>query len=140
MPKYASLHAGLLARKGEAQPAPVTQIGAVFPDHAEVPKPPPPQAATPVERSNTAAPAPVSGPPKRVLGQVPAKLEELKRNPRQARHKTTVRMTDEQRRRVRLAAVQLERSQQSLISEAIDDFLDQLCERELPNCACLRRR
>jgi predicted transcriptional regulator len=51
-----------------------------------------------------------------------------------------VRLNDEQRRRVRLAAVQLERSQQSLISEAIDEFLDQLCERELPHCHCLKKR
>lgn len=128
MPKYASLHAGLLARKGEAQPAPVTQIGAVFPDHAEVPRPP------------QAEPEPAVQPPPRAERQAAPRVSNLKSHPRQARHKTTVRLTDEQRRRVRLASVQLERSQQSLVSEAIDDFLDQLCARELPNCACLRRR
>lgn len=125
MPKYASLHAGLLARKGEAQPAPVTQIGAVFPSHAEVPEPP---VGTP-ERRRPPAPAPTS-----------ETIADLRRHPATARHKTTVRLNDEQRRRVRLAAVQLERSQQSLISEAIDEFLDQLCERELPHCHCLKKR
>lgn len=125
MPKYASLHAGLLARKGEAQPAPVTQIGAVFPDHAEVPEPPEPTSRP----KSPAQPAPPT-----------KKLGELRRHPATARHKTTVRLNDEQRRRLRLAAVQLERSQQSLISEAIDDFLDLLCERELPHCACLKKR
>ncbi|MEC9249782.1 MAG: hypothetical protein VX501_03970 [Pseudomonadota bacterium] len=125
MPKYASLHAGLLARKGEAQPAPVTQIGAVFPAHTEVPEPPV-EPARPDLRSQ---PPPAS-----------EKLAELRRHPATARHKTTVRLNDEQRRRVRLAAVQLERSQQSLISEAIDDFLDRLCERELPHCHCLKKR
>lgn len=67
-------------------------------------------------------------------------IADLRRHPATARHKTTVHLNDEQRRRVRLAAVQLERSQQSLISEAIDEFLDQLCERELPHCHCLKKR
>ena len=50
------------------------------------------------------------------------------------------RLTPEQKRRLRTVAVQMNWPQQRILSDALDDWLDRLCEGEMSNCACLRAR
>ena len=131
-PKYASLHAGLLARKGEAIPAPVSPISTptqLRPEGSETPAPVVQQTPPPVPARKSCSPPKSS-----------SAIQDLRPGRVQARHKTTLRLNDEQKRRLRLAAVQLNRSQQSLVSEAIDEFLELICDRDLPHCVCLKKR
>ncbi len=150
--KLASLHAGLIARKGEARPAiahaafsyvdaprpapqPLRQDGdgmqrrsfarVVAPPAGDVPEPP---APAPV-RAAPRTPEPVRAAPRRK----PVDDDH-------ARHfRLTFRMTSEQRRRLRIAAAKGEKSLQELLSEALDSHLDSLCACELRECACLAR-
>ncbi|WP_203292932.1 hypothetical protein [Maricaulis parjimensis] len=171
MAKYASLHAGLLARKGEASPAiPSSFAGASYvdapsPDASPMPArsaspkaeadprrsllqrrdieapdtPQPLLARKPVPPVEPAAPA---QPDEQARGCCGAQLE-LPDDPhagidRAAR--AQVRLTQEQKRRLRTVAVQMNWPQQRILSDALDDWLDRLCEGQMSNCACLRAR
>lgn len=115
---FASMHAGLLARKGEAAPS------------AEGPAVERRAAPLAPVRSAPAAPAsskPCHGAAKRIAAP-----------DRPVR--AGVRLDREQIRRLRLAAAILGRTQQDLISEALDRHLDRLSEGALQSCACFRRR
>lgn len=171
MAKYASLHAGLLARKGEASPAiPSSFAGASYVD---APSPEPtsapvrPATAQPdadprrslLQRRDIQAPEtpqpllarkpvppvePVS-PPEPDLearGCCGAQLE-LPDDPHAGIDRVAraqFRLTPEQKRRLRTVAVQMNWPQQRILSDALDDWLDRLCEGEMSNCACLRAR
>ncbi|WP_300528395.1 hypothetical protein [Maricaulis sp.] len=140
--KYASLHAGLLARKGEAMPA--SRPGLV-PGLIERAGP----AAEPnvPERPARSTPQPRPAPPQTTTqaGSAPQPLKPVMRvqdtakPASSARHKTTLRLSPAQKRRLRLAAAVLDRSQQSLISEALDEFLDILAADPALDCRCLSR-
>lgn len=149
MSKYASLHAGLLARKGEASPAiPSGFAGASYVDRPAEPAPPP--AAAPEDRRDVerrsdrpllarkAAPAPgVSG----CCAGIDA--PELAEDPHLGIARTgraEVRLTAEQKRRLRTVAVQTGQSQQRILSAALDAWLDTLSETDMRHCACLQAR
>jgi hypothetical protein len=116
--QYASLHAGLLARKGEAEPA----------VPAATRTPPHPSPAIPITRAST----PDSCRPAQETSPVRVALP--------GRHKTSLRLNGEQKRRLKMASAQMARSQQNLMSAALDAYLDQLCATEMSHCACLRKR
>lgn len=140
--RYASLHSGLLARKGEALPAGPTRLAAAY------------YAPEPVSdaASRSEAPARLTPPPPpaepdakpRAAGEVVAPPQRQRKpahtpaTANSSRRKTTVRLSADQHRRLRIAAAQLECSQQSLISEALETLLDQLAAGRLPDCSCLK--
>lgn len=171
MAKYASLHAGLLARKGEASPAiPSSFSGASYVDAPSPEHPPAPARPAPtsldseprrslLQRRDIEAPdapqpllarkpvpplEPASPPAPDPEGQgcCGAQLD-LPDDPhagvdRAAR--AQFRLTNEQKRRLRTVAVQMNWPQQRILSDALDDWLDRLCEGEMSSCACLRAR
>lgn len=148
--KLATLHAGLIARKGEARPAiahaafsyvdaprpapqPVRQDGGIE-EHGPS-MAPQPAADVPV----TPAPKPVSAaprPPARVRAAPPQKSED---NDHSKPFRLTFRMSADQRRRLRIAAAKEEKSLQEVLSDALDNHLDTLCACALRECSCLAR-
>ena len=171
MSKYASLHAGLLARKGEASPAiPSSFAGASYVD---APSPEPtsaparpataqpdaeprrsllqrrdiqaPQTPQPLLARKPVPPVEPVSPPEPDLearGCCGAQLE-LPDDPHAGIDRVAraqFRLTPEQKRRLRTVAVQMNWPQQRILSDALDDWLDRLCEGEMSNCACLRAR
>lgn len=145
--RYASLHAGMLARKGQASPAvpsPMSSVSyvdappntgrrdagraATEPDRPQKTALAPPPPATAVEPDEPARQAPAASPPAKRRSRLTPRV------------KTTVRLTMEQRRRLQTAAAQMNTSQQALFSQALDLFLDTLCEGEMKDCACLAKR
>lgn len=111
---YASLHSGLLARKGDAAPA-------ASPPPAPVPLPMP----HPVTRQETGcvhAVEPAASP--RKTGEV--------------RQCSSVRLTSAEKRRLRAAAAALGLPHQQVIADALNDYLDRLSAGPLAGCACLR--
>lgn len=133
MSSFASLHGGLLVRKGEA--APSAAKPAIVRGNGHDPfaaqRRDVLQADTPlrpvVER-------PSQGPALAVTHAEP----ETEPGDREVR--ATLRLTREQLRRLRLASAMLEQSQQDLLSRALDARLDELAEGPLRNCRCFRRR
>lgn len=130
--KYASLHAGLLARKGEAMPA--SRPGLV-PGLIERAAPMVEPASREPQNPSARQPEPQRQP--QAKSQAPARPVPIPSG--RARHKTTLRLNAAQKRRLRLAAAVLDRSQQSLISEALDEFLDILAADPALDCRCLNR-
>ncbi|WP_300556163.1 hypothetical protein [Maricaulis sp.] len=128
--KYASLHAGLLARKGEAMPASRPGLVPGLIERAA----PAVETAAPQHQAEPKRPTVRPRPPVREPVANPQPIENLP-----ARHKTTIRLNAAQKRRLRLAAAVLDRSQQSLISEALDEFLDILAADPALDCRCLSR-
>lgn len=161
--KFASLHSGLLARKGEALPAGPTRLAAAYyapedrppgegetrPDIAPVEPPPPPPAVTPAAVTPAAVPPAAVTPAavtasarkqgvsrglgKSVTGKVAGKT-----TGRQIRRKTTLRLSADQHRRLRIAAAQLDCSQQALMVDALEAYLEQIAAGCFPDCGCLR--
>ena len=147
MRKYASLHAGLLARKGEAAPAiPSGFAGASYVDRPAQPVPVPDErrdveqrsdrpliARKPAGAAEDLPPACCGG------GDLPALAEDphagIARSGR-----AEVRLTAEQKRRLRTVSVQTGQSQQRILSAALDAWLDQLCETQMRHCTCLKAR
>jgi len=148
MGKYASLHAGLLARKGEASPAiPSAAAGPV--SYVDAPAPTP----TPVERRDIEARSHRSArPAKPVIACEPETDTtccqgltgtDLPADPHAGlarHHRAQLRLTAEQKRRLRTLAVQTDWSQQRILSDALDAWLDRISETEMRGCACLRNR
>lgn len=116
---FASLTAGLLARKGEARPSAEPKFGS---RPWKAPITPPPQP--PVERvRQAAAQAPVAQPA----------------HPDPHGVKTTIRLTHAQARAVRLAALVLDRPQQDILSAGLLTKLEALACADLANCACFKQ-
>lgn len=138
MSKYASLHAGLLARKGEAEPA----IPSGFSGTSHVDRPPARTSASPLLPPKRAGADADAGTPRQGCcagGEPP----DLAADPHAGLARTgraEVRLTAEQKRRLRTVSVQTGQSQQRILSAALDAWLDGLCEAEMRHCACLKAR
>jgi len=142
MSKYASLHAGLLARKGEAAPA----IPSGFAEASPVARPPEDRRDVEQRRDRPLLPRKHAG----MDAQSPARAcceggtpPDLSGDPHAGIARTgraEVRLTAEQKRRLRTVAVQTGQPQQRILSAALDAWLDRLCETEMRHCACLRTR
>lgn len=169
MSRYASLHSGLLARKGEASPAqPSAFAGASYVDT------PAPDPQGPGERRDATG---ADLPARAVLLRKPLADDEARapaREPEQATptaeplpadadargccqgagvtwpadphadidrlHRVEARLTAEQKRRLLTVAVQSGHSQQRILSDALDAWLDALCAGDMQGCACLKAR
>lgn len=167
--KYASLHAGLLARKGEASPALPSPLGQVsYNDRpqrrdadlprAETPliarKPPPSpdtdgaaarsSANTGPEKPGQPAvdtPAPASPQGGCCSGAAaPNTPPPLPGPDAPLVFRASVRLTAEQKRRLGTVSVQMHWSQQRILAIALDEWLDRLCASEMKDCACLKAR
>lgn len=141
MTRFASLHSGLLARKGEALPAGPNRLAAAYyaPEPGQDGPSPIEQADTqppPIDNTRTAeadrAPATEDKTANR-----PQRLRRSKAQSTPARRKTTVRLSADQHRRLRVAAAQLDISQQSLMTQALEAYLKQLSEGLFPDCSCM---
>ena len=109
-----SLNARLLARKGDARPAPIdTGEGRARPASAD-----------PAIGRPTAGPWPAPA----------AWPEEPAGDPRR-RVRVSLRLDDGRHRRLRLAAIHLDASLQQILTHALDQYLAQVA----PDCPCMRR-
>ncbi|MEX0853353.1 MAG: hypothetical protein WD036_08760 [Bauldia sp.] len=157
--KFASLHADLLARKGEA--APVFSDPAV--SYVDAPRPLQASDAAEVRRdvasadglrliaekimmdppAATRVSAETGRPPHlRAVGS-PAPRKPIRKDANgehQGPYRFTFRISPDQRRRLRVAAAQKGCSLQQSLGEALDKYLDGLCACSLKDCACLARR
>jgi hypothetical protein len=152
--KLASLHAGLIARKGEAAPAvahpaysyvdgprpapqPMRRDGdgiewRSFGAPAALPSADAPEPVPALVRATPPTP-PAPEPVRAVPPQKPAADDHA------GPYRLTFRMTADQRRRLRIAAAKEEMSLQELLSNALDSHLDTLCACKLHECTCLAR-
>lgn len=122
MSSFASLHGGLLVRKGEAAPS-AAKPAIVHGNGRD------PFAAQRRDVLRTDAPN---------MERAPQEREAAEMQPdREVR--ATVRLTREQLRRLRLASALTDQSQQDLLSGALNDRLDALARGPLRNCRCFRR-
>ncbi|ASP32842.1 hypothetical protein [Labrenzia sp. VG12] len=172
MSRYASLHAGLLARKGEASPAlPSAFTGASYVD-APAPEPREPGerrdatgadlpdralllrkapaidaagAATREPAYEPAQPAPAAQllPSDAARGCCEGAEVTWPADPHAGidrLHRVEARLTAEQKRRLLTVAVQSGHSQQRILSDALDAWLDALSAGDMKDCACLKAR
>lgn len=119
---YASLHSGLLVRKGAAVPSPAgtrTAPEAAF-DPFSI-------ARRDASDANT-APPPQPHPGPCDAHHAAAEIEE----------EEGFELTEKQDRRLRLAAAKLDTTRGQLLSEAVDNLLSHLGETELAACSCYR--
>jgi len=145
--KLASIHAGLVARKGEAMPAlsnpGFSYVDSPRPVHETTARAQPRTAiAEPAghrspSHDNMAPALPISRTDTTSLKRKPARKDVEGEHP--GPYKLTFRMTKDQRRRLRIAAAQRDLSLQQLLSEALDNHLDGLCACSLEACNCLAR-
>jgi hypothetical protein len=164
-PQYASLTAGLLARKGEAAPSKEPSFGhrpwqppvSPVPAPAQtLPQPPhiaPPQAVSSdapraadalkakVRLNDVSAvwPSPRPSPPasSEDAGWVPNKLQQaLALGSLGASFKTTIRLTHAQARAVKLAALILDKPQQDILTAGLIERLEALACTDLAKCSC----
>jgi hypothetical protein len=150
-PSYASLHAGLLARKGEARPVQDPQLAAL--------------AWQPAKTPPVVAPVPSSSQPTpNVVADMKVRLQDVATSwparkpvsPIADDHtwvatkaapaldsfghpvKTTVRLTHAQARAVKLAALVLDRPQQDILASALMSKLEALACSDLAKCSCFQ--
>jgi len=161
-PQYASLSAGLLARKGEAKPSQEPSFGSK-------PWQPPvvPVAITsPPARSQAAPQAPATAsnapdfmgtkvrlkdvaavwPPTKLtqpvepdpIGWVPAREQPASAVNSAQPIKTTIRLTHAQARAVKLAALVLDKPQQEILTAGLLGRLEALACSDLSSCSCFK--
>jgi len=152
--KFATIHGGLLVRKGEAAPA-VRHPGR---DHGYTDLPrreASASALTPAEEGARDLRA-VGAPP--TAAALIAERPELPPKPRPCAFeappdpvvaendgddaplsKTTVRLTARQKHLIKIATAALGRSQQVILSSALDSYLQELGTNELRSCGCFVR-
>lgn len=133
MSSFASLHGGLLVRKGEA--APSAAKPAIVHGHGRDPFAAQRRDVLQADKQRPVTERPATEHSARAASAAP-RAETLS-DDRDVR--ATLRLTREQLRRLRLASAMLEQSQQDLLSRALDDRLDELAEGLLRNCRCFRR-
>lgn len=155
--KFAPLHGGLLARKGEAIPATIHPLGdqsfttsspslrriietkrapqpAPMPIPADLSTPDPPDPPP-------AGPAVQADPAQCASRCADAVAPALAPAPRRAQpFKASVRLSAPQRRLLRMVAAITNGSQQSILSQALDAYLESLAQAELRHCACYKKR
>lgn len=144
--KFASVHGGLLARKGLATPA-------------SLPLPVMPQQARPRYKDS---PPPVpeetccggfsGGDVEKVPAVVTLHPVRAANPPRAADYETqheinadlrthvSVRLSPEQMRRLKTAAAQLHLSRQKIVADGLDVYLDKLAAEDLAGCRCLKAK
>ena len=164
-PLFASLTAGLLARKGEAAPSKEPSFGhkpwqppvAPAPAPAPAPQPQPQQRVTPppsvetvmdvqktkVRLNDVAAAWPAPKAHHSVdddgSGWVPNRPQQsLALGSLGAPFKTTIRLTHAQARAVKLAALILDKPQQEILTTGLIERLEALACSDLAKCACYR--
>ncbi|WP_394692934.1 hypothetical protein [Hyphobacterium sp.] len=119
---FASLHSSLLVRKGAAVPSPAgtrTAPEAVFDPYS-------------IARRD-ASDADTAPPPQPHPGPCDAHHEAAA-----ADEDFGFALSDQQDRRLRLAAAKLDTTREQLLSEAVDNLLNHLAETELAACSCYR--
>jgi hypothetical protein len=164
-PQYASLTAGLLARKGEAAPSKEPSFGhrpwqppvGPTPAHPQ-PQPQriaPPQGVSPdsprapdvlkakVRLKDVSAVWPVPrhspSPPSEDAGWVPNKPQQaLALGSLGVPFKTTIRLTHAQARAVKLAALILDKPQQDILTAGLIERLEALACSDLAKCSCFK--
>lgn len=142
MSKYASLHAGLLARKGEAAPA----IPSGLVEASPVARPPEDRRDVEQHRDRPLLPRKRAGddtdtsPQACCAGGEPPDLFADPHAGIARPGRAEVRLTAEQKRRLRTVSVQTGQPQQRILSAALDAWIDRLCETEMRHCACLKAR
>lgn len=116
--KFAAITGSLLVRKGEAGPAPGMQLrDAIARNEPRQPDGWPERAPqTPAPPRETAKP----------------KAEHA------ARHRIALRLTDDQFRRLGIAAARMHETTQNFLIEALEARVAVLAENELAGCRCLR--
>lgn len=120
--KYASLHGGLIARKGEAQPTPPVSLDDL--GMVTAPAPEAPQA-----RLSCDAPIGVAKPERPVRLNAKDKSAVIKA--------LTLRIDPALYHRVHVAAAQLDWTSQDLMRAAIEAYLVHLGREVFPNCGCI---
>ncbi|RYG33200.1 MAG: hypothetical protein EON93_09990 [Burkholderiales bacterium] len=165
-PQYASLNAGLLARKGEARPSqepsfgskpwqpPVVPVATITPP---VRPPAVPQAAATVSNVPDLVPDPVetkvrlqdvasvwphakpaSGVDIDMGGWIAAKPGAAQLSNYAQPIKTTIRLTHAQARAVKLAALVLDKPQQEILTAGLLGQLEALACADLRSCSCFK--
>lgn len=121
--KFAAITGSLLARKGEAGPSAAPRRDAPEPWRA---LPPRVMEEAPAARAEN-APMPFA----RTVPQAAPALGEG------ALRKVALRLTEEQHRRMRVVAAQLQMTHQALLAAALESHLANLCDGRLSACSCL---
>lgn len=160
VPQYASLNAGMLARKGEAHPSKEPSFGYKpwQPPVAPAPAPPPQPARntispgseggaefatmkvqiTAVEQAWPMA-RPVYPSDNEGTGWVPNRPQtQLQLGSLNAPFKTTIRLTHAQARAVKLAALILDKPQQEILTAGLIERLEALACADLAKCSCFQ--
>lgn len=143
--KFASITGSLLMRKGEAGPSAGMQLRDPLPQHALRQQETRPQESR-HERAPQATPsAPDVAPPR--ISPLVAKPEPVapiiakpKSHPSAdtaARHRIALRLTDDQFRRLGIAAARTHMTTQEFLTDALDAHVAMLAETELAGCRCL---
>jgi len=119
---FASLHSSLLVRKGAAVPSPAGSRSAPEPvfDPYSI-------ARRDASDADT-APPPQPHPGRCDVHHEAADEEE----------EFGFELSDQQDRRLRLAAAKLDTTREQLLTEAVDNLLNHLAETELASCSCYR--
>lgn len=125
---FASLHGGLLVRKGQAAPS--------TPEAAPPPRSAP--AEWSVERRDALSPPPGRVAPLRVVEKPEAEPESATEASwaEPAFHRVEVRLTPDQARRLGVAAARLGQPKRRLMTKALDAYLRVLGEGPLKGCGC----
>ncbi len=123
--EFASLHGGLIARKGEALPAPaISNIGSNTGVRCDDVAPLDP---VPRQKQPPGMCAPVTLPAKPKPGGKGARIKAV-----------TLRIDAAQYHRVHLAAAKLDLSGQDLLRAAVEYYLNYLSDEVFPDCGCVR--
>jgi hypothetical protein len=144
--KFASVHGGLLARKGLATPA--TLPLSVMPQQArprykDLPPPAPDETCCGGFSGGDAEKVPAvvtlhavrTNPPPRVVD-----YEAQQEINADLRTHVSVRLSPEQMRRLMTAAAQLHLSRQKIVADGLDVYLDKLAAEDLAGCRCLKAK
>jgi hypothetical protein len=144
--KFASLHGGLLARKGLATPATLP-----LPVMSQQPRPryrdePPPAL------DETCCGGASGGNAEKAPAVVTLRPVRSTNTPRVAdyeaqqeinadlRTHVSVRLSPDQMRRLKTAAIQLHLSRQKIVADGLDVYLDKLAAEDLAGCRCLKAK
>lgn len=123
--EFTSLHGGLIARKGEALPAPAISITGSITGHGFGDFAPPDDAARPNQPAGACAPVTMPAKPK--PGGKGARIKAV-----------TLRIEAAQYHRVHVAAAKLDFSGQDLLRAAVEYYLNYLSGEVFPDCGCVR--
>jgi hypothetical protein len=144
--KFASLHGGLLARKGLATPATLP-----LPVMPQQPRPRYKDAPPPAV-DETCCGGALGGDAEKVSAVVTLRAVRSTNPPRVLDHDAqqeinadlrthvSVRLSPDQMRRLKTAAAQLHLSRQKIVADGLDVYLDKLAVEELAGCHCLKTK